>query len=138
MFALVGCVDRHLYHYHRTVIGVDIAASIDGETPRGHLILGYARKLVVVVPPSWELTPTESEKLRARSNQSPFDPIPSTVFCTQVKAGGRGVNLFREIMATGDPATNYAAYLVANGPAVPDASKQNFVCPDLAIEVPKP
>ncbi len=142
-FALVllaGCADRSLYHYHRTVVGVDIAGSVDGETPRGHVIVGYSRRLVVVVPPAWELETPESLQKKQQllaAGQAPTQPttedVPSTVFCTQVKASLGGVSIFREVMATGNPATRYAEYLVANSPAGLHVSAKNAVCPDLEV-----
>jgi len=141
---LTGCADRSLYHYHRTVVGVDIAGSVDGETPRGHVIVGYSRRLVVVVPPAWELETAQSlqrknELAAGQMAKSPtVDDVPSTVFCTQVKASLGGLSVFREIMATGDPATRYAEFLVANAPAGLNTSAKNSVCPDLEVPTATP
>lgn len=121
---VAGCTGRNLYHYHRTVIGVDISGNVAGDTPSGHLTLGYSRRLVIFMPP---------EIQEALQEKSPTGNIPPTVFCTQVKASLGGVNAFREIIATGEPADSYAQQLVASMIAAPAATNRNFVCPGLVI-----
>ena len=62
--------------------------------------------------------------------------IPDTVFCTQVKASLGGVNSFREVLATGQPAEGYAQRLVELAKAAGGDPYRNFVCP--GFEIPKP
>jgi hypothetical protein len=114
----VGCQPR-LYHYHRTVIGLDIAGNVTGQSPSGHLTLGYSRRLVAVVP-------------KEMNDKSDDVLLPSTVFCTQVKASLGGANSFREILGTGEPADEFAT-LIANMPGAEDIRQRNLICPGLPI-----
>jgi len=127
-----ACGNRNLYHYHRTVVGLDIAGNVSGDSPSGHLVLGYSRRLVVFLPPEVE---------KALESGQPADPtegvpLPATVFCTQVKASLGGVSAFREILATGPPAVQYAEQLAAEAAGVTDWKDHNFVCP--GFEMPRP
>lgn len=131
-----GC-GRTLYHYHRTVVGIDISGNVAGDTPSGHLTLGYSRRLVVLMPP--EIQEILDAKAKAEATQQPMQfpaELPDTVFCTQVKASLGGVNSFREVLATGDPAYSYAQHLVALAAASSDEEYRNFVCPGLKIPQP--
>ena len=136
-----GC-SRSLYHYHRTVVGVDISGNVAGDTPSGHLTLGYSRRLVVLMPPEIkEILDIEAKKKAAGKSQAEINEalkadIPDTIFCTQVKASLGGVNSFREVLATGDPAYGYAQHLVAVAAASNDDEYRNFVCPGLKIPPP--
>jgi hypothetical protein len=133
-----GC-GRTLYHYHRTVVGVDISGNVAGDTPSGHLTLGYSRRLVVLMPP--EIKDILDAKAKAEATRQPMQlpaELPNTVFCTQVKASLGGVNSFREVLATGEPAYGYAQRLVALAAASSDDEYRNFVCPGLKIPKPSP
>jgi hypothetical protein len=137
-----GC-SRSLYHYHRTVIGVDISGNVAGDTPSGHLTLGYSRRLVVLMPPEIkDILDIEAKKKaeknlsQAQVNEALRADIPDTIFCTQVKASLGGVNTFREVLATGEPAYGYAQHLVALAAGSNDDKYRNFVCPGL--EIPHP
>lgn len=137
-----GC-SRSLYHYHRTVIGVDISGTVAGDTPSGHLTLGYSRRLVVLMPPEIkDILDIEAQK-KAEKNLTPAQvnealraDIPNTIFCTQVKASLGGINTFREVLATGDPAYGYAQHLVVLAAGSNDDEYRNFVCPGLKIPNP--
>ena len=136
-----GC-SRSLYHYHRTVVGVDISGNVAGDSPSGHLTLGYSRRLVVLMPPEMkEILDVEAKKKadgkpQAQINEALRADIPDTIFCTQVKASLGGVNTFREVLATGDPAYGYAQHLVALAAGSNDDEFRNFVCPGLKIPHP--
>jgi hypothetical protein len=139
-----GC-GRNLYHYHRTVVGVDISGNVAGDTPSGHLTVGYSRRLVILMPPEMQgildtkakVAPGEELKADAKADgKRPAWELPSTVFCTQVKASLGGVNSFREILATGNPAENYADRLVKLVEKEGDTKYRNLVCPN--FEIPKP
>jgi len=135
--ALPGC-GRQLYHYHRTIIGLDIAGNVNGNAPSGHLVLGYARRLIVLFPNEEELKKLAAKKQAQSQAPAPLDGenLPSTVFCTQVKGSLGGLSLFREILATGTAADNYASLMASEGSESSRPSRANFVCPD--IEIPKP
>ncbi len=121
-----GC-GRTLYHYHRTVVGLDISGNVAGDTPSGHLTLGYSRRLVILMPP--EIEDVMREKPPEPGKQEV--KLPSTIFCTQVRASLGGVNAFREVLATGTPAESYAKLLAAKRPN--DDKLRNFVCPGYEI-----
>jgi hypothetical protein len=136
-----GC-GRTLYHYHRTVVGVDISGNVAGDTPSGHLTLGYSRRLVVLMPPEiQEILNVEAKKKAAGTPETQIRAavnadIPDTIFCTQVKASLGGVNSFREVLATGEPAYGYAQRLVAIAATSNDDEYGNFVCTGLKIPNP--
>jgi len=142
--ALSGC-GRQLYHYHRTIIGLDIAGNVNGNTPSGHLVLGYSRRLVVAFPNDKlepQSTQNQGQDLKAQdlkgqnSKGQDRESLPSTVFCTQVKGSLGGLSLFREILATGYSADAYASLMASEGSESSRPSRANFVCPDM--EIPKP
>ncbi len=129
---VTGCSsNRNLYHYHRTVVGLDIAGNVSGNSPSGHLILGYSRRLIVFLPP---------EVKEALATEQPDTtggvPLPASVFCTQVKASLGGLNAFREILATGQPAVDYASQLAASATGITEWKDHNFVCPGFKIPGP--
>ena len=66
-----GC-GRNLYHYHRTIVGVDISGNVAGDTPSGHLTLGYSRTLVVLMPPDIQKA-IDPERASRRNKNSSFD-----------------------------------------------------------------
>jgi len=115
-----------LYHYHRTVIGVDISGNVSDSTPSGHLTLGYSRRLVIAMPKVVE---------EALKGEQGLEKLPQTIFCTQVKASLGGVNVFREILATGDPADGYAQQLATSAEVV-SMKNRNLVCPGLEVPAP--
>ncbi len=121
-----GC-GRTLYHYHRTVVGVDISGNVAGESPSGHLTLGYSRRLVIIMPPEIE------DAMRTKRAHEQQVSLPNTIFCTQVRASLGGVNAFREVLATGEPAVGFAEIQAAGRPS--DKKARNFVCP--GYEVPE-
>lgn len=127
LLVCMGGCSRNLYHYHRTVVGVDISGNVTGNAPSGHLTLGYSRRLVVVLP---------ADIKDALAKPSTDESLPSTVFCTQVRASLGGVNVFREVLATGLPAQNYAMSLVAASDGLNDWQYRNYVCP--GFEIPSP
>jgi hypothetical protein len=138
-----GC-ERKLYHYHRTVVGVDISGNVTGNAPSGHLTLGYSRRLVVVLPDGIkealeESTPSDGKTLakdQAAVHPPPRASLPDTVFCTQVRASLGGVNSFREVFATGTSAEHYALSLVAASEGLDGWLYRNYVCP--GFEIPPP
>jgi hypothetical protein len=152
LVAAAGCSGRSLYHYHRTVVGVDISGNVSESTPSGRLTLGYSRRLVAAMPDAIERAMEEASKSQSATTaattspaggsqaQPPVKPLvvnlPPTVFCTQVKASLGGVNSFREILATGTPAEGYAQQL-AEGAALVSPKDRNFVCPGLVISTPE-
>lgn len=130
VLAACGSSQRNLYHYHRTVVGVDIAGNISGDTPSGHLTLGYSRRLIVFLPPEVQ------QALQSGQPTPTGVPLPSSVFCTQVKASLGGISAFREILATGHPAEDYAARLATESAGLTDWKDRNFVCPGFEIPAP--
>src|SRR6266404_5105433 len=128
LVALCSGCGRNLYHYHRTVVGIDISGNVAGSTPSGHLVVGYSRRLVILMPP---------EVQDALEGKGTGSELPPTIFCTQVKASLGGVNAFREILATGDPAVGYAQLQAeARQGLGADGKLRNFVCP--GYEIPQP
>ena len=116
--------------------------NVVADTASEHLTLGYSRRLVVLMPPEIKEILDVEAKERAAGN-SPAEvnealraDIPNTIFRTQVKASLGGVNTFREVLATGEPAYGYAQHLVALAAGSNDDKYRNFVCPGL--EIPHP
>jgi hypothetical protein len=146
LLVLAGGCERNLYHYHRTVIGVDISGNVAGNAPSGHLTLGYSRRLVLVLPDEIkdalkDATPPDDntqDKDKKATQRTTSESLPPTVFCTQVRASLGGVNSFREILATGTSAERYALSLVAASNGVHDWAYRNYVCPGFEIPAPKP
>ena len=146
LLVLVAGCERKLYHYHRTVIGVDISGNVAGNAPSGHLTLGYSRRLVLVLPDEINDALTDSKPSDAKTpdkdmnaaDRTTSEGLPPTVFCTQVRASLGGVNSFREILATGKSAEHYAMGLVAASEGVVDWRYRNYVCPGFEIPAPKP
>jgi hypothetical protein len=138
-----GCADRNLYHYHRTVVGMDIAGNVSGNSPSGHLVLGYSRRLIVFLPPEVQKALEESQKLAAQKSRGTSEdtvpvevPLPDSIFCTQVKASLGGISAFREILATGTPAKEYAEQLAAEADGLTDWKNRNFICPGFVMPAP--
>ena len=128
VLACAGC-GRNFYHYHRTVIGIDIAGNVAGSSPRGHLIIGYSRRLVTALP-------QEAQDALSGQGGAGDTQLPSTVFCTQVRASLGGVNAFREVLATGAPAEQYAEALTEASAGISEYQYRNFVCPGFEIPAP--
>ena len=99
LVCLIGCSTEptHLMHYQRTVIGFD--AAVATQEASGHLILGYDRRMVAVVPK----TTLEGQAVDAMS----------IISCTSARTGFRTVD-FDERLATGEAAVNYAEGLVTD------------------------
>jgi hypothetical protein len=116
--------------------------NVDADTASEHLTLGYSRRLVVLMPPEIkEILDVEAKERTAGNspaevNEALRADIPNTIFRTQVKASLGGVNTFREVLATGDPAYGYAQHLVALAAGSNNDEYRNFVCPGLKIPHP--
>lgn len=111
---LVGCTPTHFIHYHRTVIGIDSSAAMDGNG--GHLTVGYDRRLIAVVPDAAGTRPTGQTQPGGAGTPQPgtgtqAKDAMSTIFCTQLDASALGVGRFHETLATGSVATAYARAL---------------------------
>ena len=140
LLAATACSGRSLYHYHRTVVGVDISGNVSDSTPSGRLTLGYSRRLVAAMPEAIQKAIEEAGKKPADTpTAAPVKPVvaplPQTVFCTQVKASLGGVSSFREILATGAPADRYAEQ-ISEASQLVSPRDRNFVCPGLVIPTP--
>jgi hypothetical protein len=107
VLATAGCTTEptHLMHYQRTVMGFD--AAVATQEASGHIILGYDRRMVSVVPKT-----TLSGKAQ---------DAMSIISCTKAKSGFTQVD-FDERLATGEAAVNYAAGLKA------DPQSSSFSC----------
>jgi len=94
--ALAGCAQpSHLIAVHRTTIGLSMAGSSEGS---GHFSLGYRQREVFVVPKTNLAQPGEQPRYEAMSVMS----------CTTVEATFLGPVDFRQTLASGDAATQYA------------------------------
>jgi hypothetical protein len=136
LLLLTGCssrAGRFLYHYHRTVVGVDISGSLSQSNPSGHLALAYQRRFVVFLPPAVAEAFVKAAEARQGPGVARVTELPPAVFCTQVKASLGGLNVFSEILATGDAAEEYAALLAASAPDGVGVKEENLICPGFVI-----
>jgi hypothetical protein len=103
--ALPACQPTHVFVTHQTVVGVD--AAVNTQMTKGHLIIGYDRNFVALVPKSVagaQGDPRESEPANARDAMS-------VIACSNVKVDGIVLTQFTENMATGKAAKIYAKKL---------------------------
>jgi hypothetical protein len=105
-----GCEATHLFVAHHTVVGVD--AAIDTQMTRGHLVVGYDRNFLAIVPKTVETTtPGQRDAM-------------SAIACNKVQVKGIVLTQFTEYLATGDAAKAYAEALKAR------KGRQLFNCLD--------
>jgi len=98
-YTLSACEPTHVFVAHQTVVGVD--AAVDTQMTKGHLIIGYDRTFVTVVPKSVEST----------DGKIPGRDAMSVIACSKVQVDGIVLSQFIENMATGKAAKIYAERL---------------------------
>ena len=97
--ALPGCEATHLFVAHQTVVGVD--AAVDTQMTKGHLVIGYDRNFVAIVPKSVEVPGKNGTQRDAMS----------AIACHKVEVKGIVLTQFTEYLATGKAARIYAENL---------------------------
>jgi hypothetical protein len=100
-FGLVGCEATHLFVAHQTVVGVD--AAVDTQMMKGHLVIGYDRNFVAIIPKSVDASsPTAGVAHR---------DAMSAIACHKVEVKGIALTQFTEYLATGEAGKIYAESL---------------------------
>ena len=101
LLALAGCEATHLFVAHQTVVGVD--AAVDTQMTKGHLVIGYDRNFVAIIP--------KSVDAGVSAQGGPQRDAMSAVACHKVEVKGIALTQFTEYLATGEAAKTYAESL---------------------------
>lgn len=112
--AISGCEATHFFITHNTVVGVDAAVSSD--FARGHLMVGYDRSTLAIVPKTVE-----------GSGQSNEKELMTTLSCSHLEVHGLFLTQFTQYVVAGEAAKNYAENVKGPG-------KGAFHCPSRADE----
>jgi hypothetical protein len=112
---LWGCEPTQLYVGATTVLGIN--AAMNTEQTAGHLKIGYDRTFVTVVPKS---VPLQGE---------PGREAMAVLSCSEVEVTGIWLTGFREYLATGKAAMNYAELFNPNPAPKTEAGAANKPAP---------
>lgn len=106
--ALAGCADsRQLYIASRTVVGVN--AAVNATQTAGHLLIGYDRVFVTNPPKSVTVPGKDGER-----------EAMSVLSCSELVVDGIFLTGFREHLATGKAAIDFAAKIKDDATAAND------------------
>ena len=118
---LAACDATNLYLGHRTVVGVNAAVNQDQTT--GHVIIGYDRKFGAIVPVS--APPLANGRIAPNPDAR---EAMSVLSCSELEIDGIFLTGFKEYLATGAAATNFAKKITT--PETRAAMKEIFDCYD--------
>lgn len=136
---LAGCEETNLYVTHHTVVGLDVA--VNSQQTSGHLIFGYDRNSLTIIPVSVdaenikELKPKTPAKggdqknqpdgmkierdIRSSGGQIVGKEAMSALSCSEVEVDGIFLTGFSESLATGNAALLLAKNLGNNDDVFP-------------------
>ena len=107
-----ACEPTNLYVAHHTVVGVN--AAVNTEQTKGHLIIGYDRNFVTLVPKSVDDPDGEGKEAM------------SALSCSELKVEGIFLTKFVEYLATGEAGREFARKFAME----PEEGSKIFDCYD--------
>ncbi|TMJ26723.1 MAG: hypothetical protein E6G95_12915 [Alphaproteobacteria bacterium] len=105
---LGGCDANQLYMGSRTVVGVN--AAIDSTQTKGWVVVGYDRNFVAIIPRSVDGTGTDTGK----------QDVMAALACSRLEVKGITIKHYKESIATGRAAQDFAANLHTDPKVIKD------------------
>lgn len=120
---LTACDPTNLYVTSNTVIGVN--GAMNTEQASGHLIVGYDRRFLAIVPKSATIVDPETGEPVTTGNPEAREAM-SILSCSQLEVDTIFLTGFTEYLATGEAARRFAAKVAKKSTLRRDAAIGQF------------
>lgn len=120
---LTACDPTNLYVTSNTVIGVN--GAMNTEQSSGHLIVGYDRRFLAIVPKSATIVDPETGEPVTTGDPEAREAM-SILSCSQLEVDTIFLTGFTEYLATGEAARRFAVKVAEKSPLQRDAAIGQF------------